>query len=435
MTLNAAISPLGLSWLEDFMISFVKGLQPDGGPEKGLLFAAGGRPYLNVSYLMRLANLKTLAKFSTPTDALLAGIMANVDEKRYRLPKRPRWLFLRILGFLPKALWLHRWTFWNALRAILSPQRARRAYQREVDAYEKAFTEDLDYGLPLEEFRRTYTATMARSVFDVTLPAVIAGQIPTNLVVRKNSAEAKAMAEKLKMGFTGNVVVEMGVALFHLAKLLDRSDLANLPRLAERIRNRQMSAEFLSAWDAFLSRFGCRGPLEMDLASPRYADDPGLALRQMSFMAGDESFNPEAAHVRNVEERRRAYEELMGRSGWIRRMLLQRIHRVAELFAGTRDTPKHHAVLLTYALRKRALIEGRRLVEENRLNAAEDVFDLTFHDLEAAALDPSMDLRNLGEERMHFLKSLRARVTEFPNVIDSRVESCARLLARKRPVR
>jgi len=48
--------------------------------------------------------------------------------------------------------------------------------------------------------------------------------------------------------------------------------------LAERIENRQMSAEFLSAWDAFLSKFGCRGPLEMDLASPRYADDPVLAL-------------------------------------------------------------------------------------------------------------------------------------------------------------
>ncbi len=53
----------------------------------------------------------------------------------------------------------------------------------------------------------------------------------------------------------------------------------------------------------------------MDLSSPRYADDPGLALRQMSFMTvDDEGFDPEAALQCHVEERRQAYEELMSRS-------------------------------------------------------------------------------------------------------------------------
>jgi pyruvate,water dikinase len=258
-------------------------------------------------------------------------------------------------------------------------------------------------------------------MFDVTMPALLAGLMSADFVVRKNSAEVKALTEKLKVGFTGNVVVEMGIALFHLAKLLDRSDFEDLSRLAERIKNRRISAEFLRAWDSFLSRFGWRGPLEMDLASPRYADDPGLALRQMSFMAGDdEGFDPEAAHTRCVEERRHAYDELMSRSGWFRRILLRRIHKIIELFAGTRDTPKHYVVLFNYALRKRALIEGRRLVRENRLDAAEDVCNLTVQDLHAAALDPSMDLRSVQEERTRFLKILRARVTEFPNVIDSR---------------
>ncbi|UCE26720.1 MAG: hypothetical protein JSW52_10295 [Candidatus Coatesbacteria bacterium] len=420
MTLNAPISPLGLSWLGDFMLSLVKGLQPGDTPEEGLFFAAGNRLYVNLSFLMRLTNVKRLAKMSTTDNAVLAEILANVDEKLYRAPKRPRWMFLRILGYIPRALWLHRWMGWNILRAVLSPEYARRAYQRKVDAYEKELTEDIDYGLPLDEFRRTYTARMKRSIFDVTLPALFAGIIPPGLFIRKKSAEVKALAEKLKMGFDGNVVVEMGIALFRLAKLLDRSDVEDMPRLLDRIRNRRMSAEFLSAWDAFLSRFGCRGPLEMDLASRRYADDPVIALRQISFMVGDGSFDPDAAHARNVEERRRAYEELSSRSGWLRRTLLRRIHKIRELFAGTRDTPKHHVVMLTYALRKRALIEGRRLVEENRLDAAEDVFKLTFRDIEAARLDPSVDLRKVRDERVHFFETLKARVTEFPNVIDSR---------------
>jgi hypothetical protein len=37
----------------------------------------------------------------------------------------------------------------------------------------------------------------------------------------------------------------------------------------------------MSEWDVVLRRFGCRGPLEMDVESPRYADGPALALRQM----------------------------------------------------------------------------------------------------------------------------------------------------------
>ena len=159
----------------------------------------------------------------------------------------------------------------------------------------------------------------------------------------------------------------------------------------------------------------------MDQVSPRYADDPDIALKQMSFMTGDdEGFDPEAAHKRHVEERRRAYEELMTRSGWLRRVLLRRVHRIIDLFAGTRDTPKHQIVLFNYALRKRALIEGKRLVREGRLDAAEDVFDLTSRDLESANLDPSLDLREVREERTRFLKILEAQVTEFPQVIDSR---------------
>lgn len=110
----------------------------------------------------------------------------------------------------------------------------------------------------------------------------------------------------------------------------------------------------------------------MDVASPRYADDPTLALRQMSFMSVDDSsFDPEVAHEHTIAERRMTYEELLSGSGWLRRRRLRRIHRIIELFAGTRDTPKHHLVMVNYAMRKRVLIEGEKLVENGRLDAAE----------------------------------------------------------------
>jgi phosphohistidine swiveling domain-containing protein len=202
--------------------------------------------------------------------------------------------------------------------------------------------------------------------------------------------------------------------------MLDRRDFADINALSKRIQQGDMPAEFLREWQAFQQRFGCRGPREMDVASPRYADDPTLALEQMSYMAVEQAFDPQQAHQRNVEKRRQAYEQLGQQLGWLRRALLRRVHRLIELFGGTRDTPKYHAVMLTFAIRKRALIEGERFVNEGRLDAAKDVFDLTLRDLEVAARDPALDLRRLREERSRFPRRLAAQVTEFPQVIDSR---------------
>ena len=305
LTINKPISPMGLDWMEDLISPVLEELVgTDVTPEEGLAFSVGGRFYMNLSNMMWVASPKALSKSSAPNDVLMAEILANVDAKRYRAATRPPWMRFGILWSFPRVLWLLRGCFWNTLWAILTPERAHRTYQRKVDAFELELTKNVDYTLPLDEFRRTYAAPLG-PMLNVTMPALLAGLVSADLVVRRNSVEAKALAEKLKLGFTGNVVVEMGIALFRLVKLLDRSDFQDLTRLAERIENRQMSAEFLSAWDAFLATFGCRGPLEMDLASPRYADDPGLALRQMSFMiVDDEGFDPEAAHKRRVEERR-----------------------------------------------------------------------------------------------------------------------------------
>jgi rifampicin phosphotransferase len=424
MTTNAPFSPMELAWEQDFY-SFVEDLAGIGQtPDKGLIFFAGGRMYMNLSNMMWLASPERLSTGTAATDVLMAETLANIDKKQYRSATKPPWARLRSLRLVPKFLWLLRGTLWRFAWAMLSPERAHRTYRHKAAAYGSGFTENLDESLSLTEFRETYSPVMTRQLFGVTMPVLGAGMAAVglvDLVVGGKSDEARDLAEKLKFGFTGDVVIEMGIALFRLARLVEPSDFGDLTRLVQRIEHRQMSAGFLNAWDAFLSTYGWRGCLEMDLASPRYADDPVLALRQMSFMTLDDAgFDPEAAHQRHVAERRQAYEELMNRLSWLRRMLLRRVHRVIDLLAGTRDDAKHQIVLFKYALRKRTLIEGRRLAREGRLDTAGDVFNLTFPDLESANSNPSLDLRKVIEERTRFLKILKAQVSEFPQVIDSR---------------
>ena len=423
LTTNEPISPFGLSWIEQMyapLMTQVLGM--DFSPAGGLVFTAGSRMYMNLSNFIWFGmSTKTMAKSAGQTDALLGQILASIDPEQHRAATRPRWMRLRLLRVAPTLVWMLRRPLWNTLWHLFTPERAKRTYQREIDTFAAEFSEGLDYDLPLKEFARIYTHRVWREMGNVTMPALLVGLISPEFLVRKESTETRSLAQRLRRGFTGNLVVEQGIALFRLAKLLKRADFDDISRLAERIEGREMPPEFQSAWDAFLRRFGCRGPHEMDVASPRYADDATLALQQMSYMAGGESdFDPEAAHQTSVAERRRAYKELLSRVGWLRRALLRRVHRCIESFGGTRDTPKYHAVLLTHAVRKRAVIEGRRLVNEGRLDRVEDVFCLTLDDLETGARDLALDLRELCTERTRFARRLAAHVTNFPQVIDSR---------------
>ena len=122
----------------------------------------------------------------------------------------------------------------------------------------------------------------------------------------------------LTRGFEGNVVVEMGAALHRMARLLPEADRADPVRLAARLAEGDLPGPFLDAWQEFLATYGWRGPHEVDLGSPRYADAPVLALRQLCAMDLS-TFDPDAVHARHRRERGEAQGELMRRVGPLRR--------------------------------------------------------------------------------------------------------------------
>ena len=425
LTTNTAISRLGLDNMErtftSILESWVGPLKRDVSPKQALFFFAGGRMYINYSNILWFASPAMLARSAAPTDALMANILAAVDAGRYRASSRPPWVRMRLFWRVPRALWNLRGFFWNLLQALLFPAHAHRTYLRKVSALESRLRDNLGPDSKTAPAQDLSETGMARAVFNIVMPALIAGTLPAGPIVRGTGQKAKVLADKLATGIAGNVVVEMGIEMHRLARLLDRTDLDDTARLAQRIKQRRMPAAFLDAWDEFLSSYGWRGPNEMDLASPRYADDPRLALQQMAGMVvDDDNFGPEVAHRCQKTARRQALDQLIAGAGALRRVLLRHANRRIELFAGMRDTPKHLIVLFNYGARKRALATGSRLVEADRLDTADDVFDLTFDELDAAARDTNLNLRELRDRRRQFRRKLDARVIAFPPVIDSR---------------
>ncbi len=423
MTSNLPFSTLGLQQIERAFLGLVSGwiggIEPGGEGGDGLIAFAGGRMYLNLSDLLRFASPARLAAGHAATDALTARILASVDAGRYRAKRRPAWFGVSLLWRSPLALWRLRWLFGWLLIGLLHPLSLQRRHDRvtaQLTAQLRGWPAE---GQSLEALQQALVGSM-RAAFEPLMAALLLGQIPPRLALGRRAAQNAAELDALARGTEGNVVVEMSVALSQLAGLLDAAQFDDLPRLADQLRQRALPAAFLEAWDRFIDRFGCRGPNEMDIASPRYRDDPLLALGPMRAIARGEGAPLQQAQARHVAQREAALVTLQERLGPLRRWLLRRIVRLNTRFAGSRDTPKYINVLAGYVMRRRALQIGQRLQQQGRLDRAEQVFDLRFDDLARADTEPELELRRLAGQRSAFRRRLLAQVRQFPQVIDSR---------------
>lgn len=426
ITSNAPVSPMGQDWLRhtvDAMVRHFSGKSdfPLDGID-GWLCIKGGRMYLNLSRILWLATPRQLARSNAPTDELLGRTLAAIDITHYRALVRPSWLPL--LRILPGMLWKLRRTMWRSIEGFVAPSRAYRRYREREREVLAGFAAPLDDDAPLPVLQRQLGSFVVKSVIDTAMPAMIAGLGASGALVRLargNCAEEQRLVAQLTRGTSGNLVVEMGIAMFRMARMLPFADFDDLGLLASRIARRELPLAFLAAWEDFMEAYGCRGPGEMDLANPGYRDDPLVLLRQMSFMAGaSPAHDPEAAHRQLATQREEAYRQLLERFGPVRRFLLKRLYATSTLFAGARDTPKHFNLLARQRLRERALATGAALVASGRLDRPQDIFGLYYADLAPAPAGNFVCLRQRMHEHGAFLALLKRQVKGFPALIDSR---------------
>lgn len=422
MTSNRPYSVLGLDQIARSFGGLVTrwfGPVGDLAAPDGLIAFAGSRMYSNMSDLLWLVSPARLAAGHRATDTLTADIIAGIDRQTYRSAQRPRWLHVGLLWRMPRALWRLRGLFRHLLQGLFAPAALHRRYRQTSAELLEWLGAQRSSEASLIDMQQAMTARMARG-FEVLMPALLFGLATPRLALGRKATQHQALLDATSRGVEGNVVVDMNMALYVMSRLLTQADFQDIALLADRLQRRQLPAPLLSAWDDFIVRFGWRGAEEMDVASPRYVDDPRIALRQMAAMATTDGFDLPANHRRFIAERERAYGELASSLGLLRRVLLRRIRGWAGYFAAARDTPKHINVLANDVIRRRALTLGKALVAAGRLDSVERVFDLTFVDLARAESEPDLDLRTLAHERSALQRRLRAQVRHFPPLIDSR---------------
>ena len=430
LTMSGPISPLTNDFVERavmLMLDYLIDIPDDVDLLAGGICLRGSRIYFNLSpYMHLMGSREALARQLSQLNMLLADILGSVDMDRYRPAKPPDFLRVRsLLRRAPKTLWRLRSVIGALLKPIFMYRRFRLDYDRAQAAYDRWLATPVDHDQRLDDLLLDVFEQIGRVTLAATAPSVAVfyygGTDIVKKVIDSDDAEQVELADAICRGYPDDLVVQMGVAMFDLAQLLPADLSGNLDELVARFEQRRLPEDFLAGWDAFLARFGCRGPLEMELANPKYADDPRVALAQIAPMAAAAgAFDPRAVQERLVAEREAAFAALSAALPRRKRRQLARAYRTILNHYDAREMIKHHVTQANARIRERVMRIADELVSAGRLEARNDVFELTFSDLQTALDDPCFDVRSRVAANGAFYRQLKRQVRHFPHAIDSR---------------
>lgn len=414
------ISVLGTSFLRgaaSLITTKVFGKDITQNVDDSFAYMTDGRIYLNVSNAFEFAGQEKTAKFINNMDPTASKIIASVSEAEYRSHNKGiKHIPLHLFFQLP-AIGLH------VLEARLLPEHAQRHVVQEVKDFKRDVRHFAEEEMPFDQLAATLFDRVRKSIFGSVMPAFVTSRIALErMKAIAGEGNFEAEFKDLERAVPHNPTVEMGLSLYHMSQLLP--DDLDVSRLEELLKERQLPKPFLSAWDEFMELYGHRGPTELDIAAPRFRDEPGTLLAQVATLRKSTSVmdNPQERFDRGQVTRHQAFEKLCEQlhgKGWLTMKDFSSLYRVYETLAGYREMPKYMMIFCIDTLRQRALRYGEELFEANRLDSVQQVFDLKIEQIAQAQVDKSLDLRKLAIANKVVINQLNA-VASLPLVLDSR---------------
>jgi pyruvate,water dikinase len=229
----------------------------------------------------------------------------------------------------------------------------------------------------------------------------------------------KNAADTLAQSVPNNVTSEMGLALLDVADVIRPNP--GVVAFLRRVENGSADEPFLDelslfeggqeasdAIQAWLDKYGMRGVGEIDLTRPRFSERsttivPILLSNIRNFEPGERArrFERGRQHALCKEQdllaRLRALPDGERKADETKRM----INRV-RTFAGYREYPKYAMVSRYFAYKQALLKEAERLVQTGVLRETEDIFYLTFQELQDVVRSNRVDDRLIHQRKEAF---------------------------------
>lgn len=402
------MSDLGIDiWAK--MVHIGNGL-PRG--KDGILWAIHGRHYMSMSHLMRVSPtmLKTFSSHDEPTQR----IFANLDESPFTRGKTPE----KLRGFLWKTA-KHMVPMYagSVLEGLFSSHAALEDYEEASDKVWKFLHEHIDnsdkpFAELVDESLEGF-GELAKEIGGVLTAASIAKWEIERMF--KKHDEAKDLIVSLAMNLPNNPVADMATMMQKIAASHEFSATLTAKEFETHLANRSYSNEFLSLYDNYIAKYGCRCAKEIDIATPRSTenieevfnalkridleDNASLNIRQRS----EEAYNTLYKIAQSMDKEER----------------FAKIAKIYKDMIGYRDHPKYMYVVAVGLLRKRALRLGEQWVQQGRLENPQQIFHLTVAQVAEGEKHPDKPILPLVEANIAPYKKVE-HIKDWPRVIDSR---------------
>ena len=396
----------------------------------GMLHPGSSRSYIDVSMYMHFMGImgegKAMANLFDGFNPIISGMLTSPDIERYRPAKVPAQMRTgRLLWYLPGILWRTRRAWTVLLGPLFFRNRFDAKYARVLKEFDEWVTRPMDYSQSVDDCLIEGCTQMGSTIMVSVYPALSYYLYMTSRIkglVDSDSPEQLAWVDEIGWGFENDMIVNMGVMIYDMSVLLPASEFDDIDALATKLEQRDMPEKFLALWDEFVRRYGCRGPLEMELANPKYGEAPQLALRQMAAIAASGGeFDPHESARKQAERRERAYNNLLENLPPRKAKRLAKYYTACSgYYAEARDMIKHQLMQVYERARKLLLHRADEFIRAGRLDRQDQIFELIAADVDRAAQDPGFDLRAAVEERGAFYRKQKSHVRHFPLAIDSR---------------
>ncbi|TDR79719.1 PEP/pyruvate-binding domain-containing protein [Paludibacterium purpuratum] len=202
------------------------------------------------------------------------------------------------------------------------------------------------------------------------------------LLERHLPGEAAALSAALLAGGPPSVTAQQSLDLLALSALA-RQDQAASSMLRAGADWRTLPAEhpFRLAFAAFLERYGHRGIYETYVRSPRWREQPGYLLEQITALMQQD---PDALRQRQQAAQQAAWQRLNSALPWGARIQARLFLRKTQVECNDREAARSAFSAFGEAMRLLALEIGQRLTNSGHLGAAAQTFQLLPEEMIAA---------------------------------------------------
>lgn len=382
-----------------------RGAMPSG-PE-GYILNLNGRQYFQLHHMMKGIGKRTIDLMNS-TDNALEGrgdeIMRDYCAPEMSpLVKQARWNQIKMVGqMLPHMIKL----LWNPTRFAKGTE----ASVEKLLAKFRAMKNDR----PFDELVKAAFKDFDDIFFSFLI--YIAGFLAEWRIRRiMRGTEGEALKSFLVMDVPSNPTSAMGHAMLKLAQSPEMRETQDAAEFEDKITARSYSPAFMAEFDTYIEKYGARGIREIDVATPRTMENLGEFFQRIKAIRADDN-QMITASTRKAEAIAKM-REIAQAKGKVKKF--DKHLRTLEVSYGHRETPKYLVVMMNGALHRVALEVGAEFVAQGRLDAPEDIFELSIAEVTQGQKDETLDLRGLITANLKPMKIV-AGVKDYPNYFDSR---------------